>query len=432
MTVVREKVTLSGTIKAPPSKSLTQRAIACAVLAEGQSCIRASSLCADALSALGVARSLGAVVDRQSEWISIRGSPLFNEFAGEFSGRFDGKNGIPIDLDCGESGLCMRMFSPIAALLPVNTRLLASGSLSARPMAMIEKPLRNLGADCRTTGGKAPVAIRGPMRGGALTMDAGGSSQLLTGLLLALPLAQEDSEILAQGTVSRGYLDLTIASAKTFGVRIERDDDYSRFRIAGRQRYKVVEYEVEGDWSSAAFLVVAATLASSKEGLLIRGLNRDSQQPDKAVLDAVSAAGAFFEFDHGGLRIGRTALHPFSFNATNCPDLFPPLAALASACPGISEIKGLSRLRGKESDRAASLMAMLRSLGIESEIQNDSLRIHGGDPLGGTVEAWGDHRIAMAAAVAALAAKNPVFIDGAECVAKSWPDFFEDMDSLQA
>ncbi|MDX9783449.1 MAG: 3-phosphoshikimate 1-carboxyvinyltransferase [Spirochaetia bacterium] len=428
MTVVRERMRLAGNIEAPPSKSLSQRAIACAVLAEGKSRIRASSLCADAESALRVAHALQATVDRRAEWISIRGSLLFRELAAQ---PLSGQDDASLDLDCGESGLCMRMFSPIAALLPKNTRLLASGSLSARPMAMIEEPLKILGADCRTTEGRAPITIKGPMRGGLLAMNAGGSSQFLTGLLLALPLAAEDSEILVRATVSRGYLDLTIAAAKAFGVTIERDDDYSRFNIAGRQRYKAAEYEVEGDWSSAAFLVVAAALAAADEGVVIRGLDKGSQQPDSAVLDAAAAAGTRLEFGQEGLRVGRAALEPFSFDATDCPDLFPPLAALASACPGSSEIRGVSRLRGKESDRAASIMAMLTGLGIESKIQGDSLIIYGDTPAGGRVQAWGDHRIAMAAAVAALAAEAPVAIDGAECVAKSWPNFFQDLDSLR-
>jgi len=298
-------------------------------------------------------------------------------------------------------------------------------------MAMIEDPLRRLGVDCRTTGGKAPITIRGPMRGGSLELDSGGSSQFLTGLMLALPLASQNSELIVRDAVSLGYLDLTIAAARAFGVGIERNDDYSRFTIAGRQRYKATKYEVEGDWSSAAFLVVAAALAASDEGLVIRGLDKDSQQPDRAVLEAVSAAGALFEFQEVGLRVGRASLKAFSFDATDCPDLFPPLVALASACPGISDIKGISRLRGKESDRAASLMAMLENLGIESEIQGESLLIHGAAPSGGRVHAWGDHRIAMAAAVAALSAQNQVIIEGAECVAKSWPEFFQDLDSLR-
>ena len=429
MTVIREKATLAGSIEAPPSKSLTQRAIACAVLAAGRSRLRANSLCADASSALKVARALGAVVEREGSWISITGSPLFRELAAQ---PLEDRGEAPMDLDCGESGLCMRMFSPIAALLPRSTRLLASGSLSARPMAMMEEPLRSLGGSCGTREGKAPISIRGPLRGGFLAMNAGGSSQFLTGLLLALPLAGEESEILVHGTVSRGYLDLTISSARAFGVTIRRDEDYGRFTLPGKQSYKATEFEVEGDWSSAAFLVVAAALAACDEGVLIRGLDKDSQQPDRAVLDAAAAAGTPFEFRHDALKVGRASLKPFSFDATDCPDLFPPLVALASACPGETELKGVGRLGGKESDRAASLMAMLKHLGIGSEIRGDRMHIHGARPSGGRVEAWGDHRIAMAAAVAALAAESPVVIEGAECVAKSWPRFFEDFDSLKA
>ncbi len=443
MTVIRNRKPLGGSIDAPPSKSLMQRALACATLAGGTSMIRGGPLCADSRAALGVAKALGAEVEESGSFIRLSGSPLFEASASLFRkpsaaswrpaaspGHPAAFSKRPVELDCGESGLCMRMFSPIATLLSWELKLLASGSLASRPMSMVEEPLRRLGASCSTQDGRPPITVQGPLRGGRLQLDAAGSSQFITGLLLALPLADGNSEIDVEGTVSKGYLDLTIQTAGAFGVLIQRDSEYSRFMIPGSQAYRATDFTVEGDWSAAAFLVVAAALGAGSKGIVIKGLYKDSFQPDRAVLDAAALAGTPFEFVDGELRVGKAALRPFEFDATNCPDLFPPLAALAAACPGLSTIQGTGRLKSKESDRAASIKAMLESLGIKAELQKDSLLIHGGKPSGGDVESWGDHRIAMAAAVAALACDSEIHISGAECVAKSWPGFFEDMDSL--
>ncbi|MHB0898392.1 MAG: 3-phosphoshikimate 1-carboxyvinyltransferase [Spirochaetales bacterium] len=430
MTLQRERKTIAGSIDAPASKSSMQRAVACATMAEGRSRLKSGELCADSSAALGLAASLGAAVSFDAEAIAIVGSARFGSSSGDFSGE--------LELDCGESGLCMRMFSPIAAILNGRAKLLGRGSLAKRPMGMVEEPLRALGAECRSTAGFPPLFVRGPLRGGAIDIDASESSQLLTGLLVALPLAPEDSELRVSNAVSKGYLDLTIDTCAAFGVAIERDPSFSRFFIQGGQRYRATDFPVEGDWSGAAFLVVAAAIAAGPEGLEIGGLRMESSQPDKAVLRAATAAGAPIGGHGAGLHIGRARLgarlqarlQAFEFDATDCPDLFPPLAALAAACVGVSGIKGVHRLKGKESDRAASIESMLGALGVPVSFEKDWMRIHGGVIHGGTIDACGDHRIAMAAAVAALAAEGPVTILGAECVSKSWPSFFDDLDSV--
>lgn len=422
MTLQRERKTIAGSIDAPASKSSMQRAVACATMAEGRSRLKSGELCADSRAALGLAASLGAAVSFDAEAIAIVGSARFGSSSGDFLGE--------LELDCGESGLCMRMFSPIAAILNGRAKLLGRGSLAKRPMGMVEEPLRALGAECRSTAGFPPLFVRGPLRGGAIDIDAGESSQLLTGLLVALPLASEDSELRVSNVVSKGYLDLTIDTCAAFGVAIERDSSFSRFFIQGGQRYQATDFPVEGDWSGAAFLVVAAAIAAGAEGLEIGGLRMESSQPDKAVLRAAAAAGAPIGGHGAGLHIGRARLGAFEFDATDCPDLFPPLAALAAACVGTSGIKGVHRLKGKESDRAASIASMLAALGVPVSFEKDWMRIQGGVIHGGTIDACGDHRIAMAAAVAALAAEGPVTILGAECVSKSWPSFYDDLDSV--
>jgi 3-phosphoshikimate 1-carboxyvinyltransferase len=268
------------------------------------------------------------------------------------------------------------------------------------------------------------------MRGGPVSIDAGESSQLLTGLLIALPLASENSEINVAHAVSKGYLDLTIDTCAAFGVRIEKNHDYSGFSIQGKQHYRSGEFHVEGDWSGAAFLVVAAAIATGNDELEISGLRTDSSQPDKAVLTAARMAGAAIRIGKENVYVKKGSPRAFEFDATDCPDLFPPLAVLAAACPGTSILRGIHRLAGKESDRAASLKTCLESLGVCVTFDGDSMLVHGGNLSGGIIDSSGDHRIAMAAAVAALAAAGPVTILGSECVAKSWPGFFGDLASI--
>jgi len=326
----------------------------------------------------------------------------------------------------------MRMFSPIAALLDRPVRMNARGTLGSRSMTMVSKPLSDFGVRCGTAGGRPPLDIQGPLQGGEYYLDTTESSQFLTGLLIALPLAGKDSLIRTERPVSRGYLDLTIETCAAFGVTIERDCEYSSFSIKGNQRYLPATFTVEGDWSGAAFLVAAASLAADSAGVELKGLNGASSQPDRAILTAVGKAGTPMQFmEDGSLKLWRGARRNFSFDATDCPDLFPPLAALAAGCTGTTELKGLHRLRNKESDRALSLCTLLGNLGVKSRIEGDSLFIDGGMVRSGTVDSFGDHRIAMAAAIAALAADGPVTIGGAECVAKSWPDFFQCLNALR-
>lgn len=420
-----------------------QRAIACALLADGRSILRNPSWCDDSLSALRLAKALGACAHIGPDFLEVYGSPLFSgaaragsapghvpHAAAAAGGTERERPESGLELDCGESGLCMRMFAPIVALLPFQARLLAGGTLSGRSMKMMEEPLRELGADCRTESGLPPVSIRGSLKGGRLRIQAGESSQFLTGLFLALPLAREDSRVETVNPVSKGYLDMTIETCGAFGVEIQRGPGYSVFDIRGGQRYSPRDFTVEGDWSGAAFLLAAACVAGHGAPLRIESLDPASSQPDRAMLDAVKMAGAIVEEGDMCMTVSGRNLRAFEFDATDCPDLFPPLAALASACEGVSVLRGTSRLKGKESDRAASISACLQALGLESGLEGDTMRIRGGRPSAGDADSFGDHRIAMLAAILALGAQGPVRISDSGCVAKSWPDFFGDLESL--
>jgi len=420
-----------------------QRAVACAALAPGVSTLRNVLFSADCLAALALVEALGARVERRADSVLVEGGILEKAGAAIAGGPSDAGGAAPPGqseggarrrLSCGESGLCIRMFSPIVALLPGETLLEAEGSLRSRPLSMVEGALEGAGASCTSADGFPPVLVRGPLGGGTVRADARSSSQFVTGLLIALPLAPGDSTVEAEGLVSGGYVDLTLDTMRAFGVEVVKlagpGGPGVSFAMRGGQSYRAADFEVEGDWSGAAFLLVAGALAAVDEPLEVKGLSLQSSQPDRAVVGALASAGAEIEWREGSLFVSRGVLDPFDFDARDCPDLVPPLVALAAHCRGASRIAGVSRLRAKESDRAGALSEEFAKLGVELRVEGDALVVQGGFVSGGRVEAHGDHRIAMAAAVAGLAASGTVLIDGAECVAKSWPNFFEDLASI--
>ncbi len=407
-----EPSTIKGNVKAPASKSMTQRAIAAALLADGESIIHNPSYCDDSLAAMSIAVGLGARIEPQVSEMKITGSAVLKE----------------AKLNCGESGLAIRMFSPVAALYPVEITMVGANSLKKRPMLMVEEALKQFGVKCTSNNGFLPLTIHGPLKGGKCEIDGSVSSQLLTGLLMALPLASKSSEIKVNNLKSKPYIDMTIQILQSFGITIE-NENYKVFKIRGGQKYVPHSYTVEADWSGGAFLLVAGAINGQ---LMVEGLRNDSRQSDMLVMKALEMAGAKMTVGEGQIEISKTALKSFEFDATESPDLFPPLVALASYCEGISEIKGVSRLIYKESDRARTLKEEFGKLNIEIKTVDDIMYVTGGQPSGGRVESHEDHRIAMALAVASLGAKGKVFIRDSQCVAKSYPCFFDDLRNLGA
>lgn len=398
---------IKGIIKAPASKSMTQRAIAAAILADGQSIIQNPSYCDDSLAAMSIAVGFGARVEPLVNELKIDGSAILKE----------------PKLNCGESGLAIRMFSPIAALYPVEITMVGANSLKKRPMFMIEEALKQLGVKCTSTNGFLPLTIHGPIAGGHCEIDGSVSSQLLTGLLMALPLAVKDSVIKVNNLKSKPYIDMTIQILKSFGITIH-NSGYNLFQIPGNQKYIPHNYIVEGDWSGGAFLLVAGAINGH---ITIQGLRTDSVQSDMDILKALEKAGAKMKLNENQIEISKSELKAFDFDASESPDLFPPLVALASFCKGISSIKGVSRLIFKESDRATTLKEEFGKMDIIVSIKNDVMYVTGGQPKGAHVESHDDHRIAMAITVASLGATGRVYIRDSQCVAKSYPGFFDDL-----
>jgi 3-phosphoshikimate 1-carboxyvinyltransferase len=285
-----------------------------------------------------------------------------------------------------------------------------------------------MGAACETSGGYPPIVVRGPIRGGAVTLDGSKTSQFLTGLLMAAPLCKEDTSIEVIDLKSKPYVEMTIDLLKRFGIAIDHDKDLRSFRIKGNQHYEAQTYAIEGDWSGAAFLLVAGAIAGS---IQMKGLRTDSFQADKAILEGLARAGALVKVVDDSILVEKGDLRAFEFDATDCPDLVPPLVALAAHCQGKSVIHGIDRLKHKESNRAATLVSEFSRLSVKIKPFADRMEIYGGKPIGNLVDSHNDHRIAMACAVASLNGERPVVIENYQCVAKSYPDFFRDIHSVQ-
>ncbi len=412
---------LHGEVLAPGSKSIAQRMVACALLAKGTSVLSYYPDSDDCRSALQMAISLGALVERKGSTIHIQGG-YPNNFA-------SGIRNPKALLDSGESGLGARMFSAIAALSNHSIKVTGHGTLLQRPFHALEEALHQLGASCALTDGRLPLTIKGPIQGGAVRVDGSVSSQFLTGLLLALPKANKASKVEVVHAKSLPYIDMTIAVAKMFGVEI-RHQDYVHFDVANKQAYQPVHTVVPGDWSGAAFLLVAAALTAD-QGVWIGHLDQQIPQADSAILQALELAGVKVQKKKQGYFLKRTDIQAFEFDAEHCPDLFPPLVALAAFANGVSTIQGANRLINKESNRAKSLQEECGKVGVRIVVRDNEMKIYPGAIRQAVVQSHNDHRIAMAMSVIALAGDKLV-VRGAECINKSYPDFFTDLRQLGA
>jgi 3-phosphoshikimate 1-carboxyvinyltransferase len=402
---------ISGVVDAPSSKSAMQRYVAGALLAEGVSRIYLPSLCDDSIAAIEIARALGADVTISEELVTVKGG--FKPNQGQ--------------IFCGESGLAARMFTPIAAIHNGEIIINGKGSILNRPFKMMEGPLAELGVNISTNNGFLPLKIMGPLKGGDVYADGSVSSQFITGLLMALPVVQNDSLLIVDNLVSKPYIDLTIKILYEFGINIA-NHNFEKFEITGSQKYVSGNFTVEGDWSGAAFLLVMAAIGGNAK---VRNLKIQSVQADKAIFEVITLSGGNISFSDGSINVSKGDLRGFSYDISDCPDLAPPLAVLALACTGKSVITGTSRLTSKESDRGKILEDTLTSMGGKIRNFKDRIEIDGGIPMkGGIVSACNDHRIAMALASAALICNSPVIIDGMECINKSYPHFIDDYKKL--
>jgi 3-phosphoshikimate 1-carboxyvinyltransferase len=436
---------LSGSQIAPASKSSMQRACAAALIHIGKTIIHNPGHSNDDLAALDVIQKLGALVEIDNA--PKDNAPNVKGNAGTVIVNSNGVKPIGPSMNCGESGLGIRMFTPIAALSHELISIEGKGSLVKRPMHFFDEILPLVGVKVQSQKGFLPIAIQGPLVPANITIDGSLSSQFLTGMLMAYAAAGvQDVEIKVLDLKSKPYIDLTLAVLNAFGWKVEHTN-YESFRFLAHAPLKpVIEYTVEGDWSGAAFLLVAGAIAGP---IKVKGLQLNSTQADKKIMEALLSAKANMKQEEDGILIGPSTnvstnnsnknsnhsngLIAFEFDATDCPDLFPPLVALASVCNGITKIKGVSRLAHKESDRGLTLQTEFAKMGVQIDLVGDQMLIHGGALIqSATVFSQHDHRIAMACGVVALVANGPIEITEAEAINKSYTDFFTHLQELGA
>ena len=400
-----------------------QRACAIALISGGTTIIENAGTSNDEQAALDIIRKLGASVDMMRNEIVITSSNHI------FSAANKKKHTI---VSCGESGLSLRMFVPVAALFNHDITFTGEGSILTRPIDFFAGVLPKLKVCVQSNNGKLPVTIKGPLQPTDIVVDGSLSSQFLTGLLIAYAKAcTAPVSIKVNNLTSKPYISLTLDILKHFGFLIE-NENYEKFTILPRKAISghSIKYTVEGDWSNTAFLLVAGAIAGE---VTVKGANMNSTQGDKKIMNALESSGAFVKVEKNGITVRKRQLSAFNFDATHCPDLFPPLVVLAAYCKGNSVIKGVHRLLHKESNRGLTLKKEFAKMNVAIELNDDTMTITGGKEINGAkVTSHNDHRIAMACAIAALGAKGTTQITGAEAVKKSYPQFFDNIKLLKA
>lgn len=406
---------LQGTVTPPPSKSQAHRLLICAALGKRPCTIACNSVNDDITATARCLNALGARIEYSGGLFSV--TPVKVQKGGT--------------LDCGESGSTLRFLLSVAAVLGADATFTGGGKLPTRPMSALCEALEQHGISFtrHTEGLELPLSCNGTLSGGSYTLPGNLSSQYLTGLLFALPLAAGNSEIeITGGLTSASYIDMTIDALRKARIAVEKRGDICF--VAGNQEYSLPSnIEVEGDWSSAAFWVVAGVIG--KKPITIKGMDLDSLQGDRCIIDHLRAMGAFIEPTAEGIVAHPSQLFGAELDCADTPDLVPILSVAAAAAQGETLFLNVGRLRYKESDRLAAMKAVLASFGITSVVGEDTFKVVGGEPVAQSpVDSFGDHRIAMSAAVLSTIAAGVTEVMGAECVAKSYPSFFDDFAAL--
>ena len=448
------------TLKMPVSKSFAQRAIIAAALAHGTSHLKGYTPCGDNEAALQVARNLGAEIHQEGTTLTIKG---ISASLGSLS-QID-------ELHVGESGLLTRMMIPLMAqLCPGKVTFTGEKTLLGRPLTGAKEIMDIFAVETSSESEDAlrvPLTLKGPLKPGKADVSGKHGSQIISGLLMALPFADRNSTLVVHEPKSIPYMFITLEVLKKFGIRtgnemlggrdfLESDGDWSLctemvFKIKGGQKYKAADIDLEGDWSAAANFLVAGAIFGKVQ---LEGLDTTSLQADLSIMDILMDAGASLsqtDGDKGVVTVQRAPLKSFNVDASNCPDLFPIISVLAAFCQGTSRLGGVGRLANKESDRAKAIIEMLTQMGVKASMEGDEMLIEGhslaqrllgagaGKPetlgalgllRGGAYTSHHDHRMVMALKVAALGADGPITIDDEACVAKSFPQFHETFGKL--
>ncbi len=420
---------LKGAITIAPSKSVMQRVCAAALLHKGTTIIHNPGKSNDDVAAIQIIQQLGATI-------------TINENNIEIVSR--GIQPKTTTINCGESGLSARMFASIIALHDEQIELTGNGSLNKRSLHWFNEVFPQLNVEIQSQQGFLPLHIKGALQPKNIVVDGSSSSQYLTGLLMAYSysiqqnisiLKDADITIEVQNLNSKPYIDLTLQVMKDFGMLVPENLNDEKFIFKSTHQQinpstnQQINYTIEGDWSGAAFFLVAAAIHGN---ITVKGLQPNSLQADKKIIEVLNQVDANFSIQNNNYVFGETAeLKSFDFDATHCPDLFPPLVALACFCNAISTIKGVHRLANKESNRAISLQTEFIKFGVNIQLNNDTMFIHPASTItGGIFTSHNDHRIAMACAIVATKANGQVTIQQANAIKKSYPSFYNDLKKI--
>ena len=410
---------LKGEVKIPPSKSMAHRAIICAALSDGLCIIENIDYSDDIIATIDAMNSLGAKIVKHKDYIEVIGAYGSNEKAKETR-----------VIDCNESGSTLRFLVPISLLFKGSSKFIGRGNLGKRPLTTYYNIFERQGIEYSYEEGNLNLVINGELKPGTFEVEGNVSSQFITGLLFTLPLLKEGSKIIITTEMeSKGYIDLTLRAMSDFGVEII-NNNYREFIIKGNQKYNARNYRVEGDYSQAAFFLCADSLGND---VLCKDLDLTSLQGDKEVIDILERMNVVFNANDIGVR-GTTngELTSTIIDGSQCPDIIPVLTAVAALTKGTTEIINAGRLRIKECDRLAAVTSELNKLGAKIIEKEEGLVVTGVEKLKGGVEVWShkDHRIAMTLAIASTRCEEPIVIKDYECIAKSYPNFFEDFKVL--
>ena len=417
MNVICSPAKLSGTVRAIPSKSDAHRKLICAALSQNGGVLPLHEpFCDDIAATVRCLKALGAGFVRKADGLHV--TPVTRQ--------------AHADLDCGESGSTLRFLLPVAMCVCGDISVTGSGRLPERPIGALTDAMSAHGVQfCGTS---LPLSASGALTGGEYEIPGNISSQFLSGLLMALPLCDADSEIrLTTALQSAAYVDMTLETLRLFGAEIDTDsvNGLLRFRVKGKQALRFPDHiQIDGDWSNAAFWLTAGAMQTDSD-ITVTGLLAGSAQGDRKICEILQKAGANVEAVSNSVNVSCGTMHNFDVSMEEIPDLLPILAVCAAcADAGESHFTHAERLRLKESDRLSATAELLRSLGGRVDELPDGLTVTGGQLTGGTADAQNDHRLVMAAAVAALRCSAPVRIIGAEAVNKSYPTFFADYRAL--
>lgn len=402
----------NGTVNVPPSKSDVHRAIICAAMANGVSRISPVALSNDIKATIGCIKALGADAVLENNVLTVDGTNMY-------------KNKTAL-LDCGESGSTLRFFIPIAAVGNINATFVGKGKLPQRPIGIFTEALPKAGTVCKTEGG-LPLEIKGQLKSGIFKIPGNVSSQFITGLLLALPILEGDSEIVLTSPLeSVGYIAMTIRTMKQFGVNIQATE--KGWHIKGGQTYKSCNYTTDGDWSQAAFFMVLGAVSGK---VTVKGVAKDSTQGDKKCAEILARFGAKVTQIDNEVTVEKGELKAITIDASQIPDLVPVLSVCAAFAEGTTKIINAERLRIKECDRLKATAELLNNLGGKVKELSDGLEITGVSSLkGGNVNGYNDHRIVMSAAVCAARSDGDITATFAMSINKSYPDFYIDYNSI--